>query len=46
VGGTIWIAFGSRAPFLAGVAIAVASLVLTQLIRTGNGSTLKAERSA
>jgi len=40
VGGTIWLAFGAQAPFLAGVGIAVVSLALTQLIRTGKGSTL------
>jgi len=34
LGGTVWVLFGYRAPFLAGVAIAVVSLVLTQLIRT------------
>jgi len=34
-GGAIWVLFGSQAPFLAGVGIAVVSLVLTQLIRTG-----------
>jgi len=34
VGGTIWIMFGAKAPFLVGVAIAVISLVLTQFIRT------------
>ena len=34
-GGTIWVLFGSRAPFLAGVVVAIVSLVLTQLIRTG-----------
>ena len=37
VGGTIWILFGAQAPFLAGVGIAVVSLLLAQLIRTGNG---------
>ena len=36
VGGTIWILFGAQAPFLAGVGIAVISLLLAQLIRTGN----------
>lgn len=35
IGGTIWVLFGSQAPFLAGVGIAIVSLVLTQLIRTG-----------
>ncbi|MBU1049460.1 MFS transporter [Candidatus Bipolaricaulota bacterium] len=35
VGGTIWVLFGSKAPFLAGVVIAGISLLLTQLIRTG-----------
>jgi len=35
VGGTIWVLFGSQAPFLAGVGVAVISLILTQLIRTG-----------
>ena len=34
-GGSIWVLFGSQAPFLAGVGIAVISLILTQLIRTG-----------
>ncbi len=34
VGGTIWELFGSQAPFLGGVGIAVVSLVLTQFIRT------------
>ena len=37
LGGTIWILFGSQAPFLAGVGIAVVSLVLVQFIRTGKG---------
>jgi len=36
-GGTIWILFGSQAPFLAGVGVAVISLLLAQLIRTGKG---------
>jgi len=36
-GGTIWILFGAQAPFLAGVAIAVVSLLLAQLIRARNG---------
>lgn len=35
VGGTIWVLFGSQAPFLAGVGVAIVSLVLTQWIRTG-----------
>ncbi len=35
-GGTIWILFGAQAPFLAGVGIAVISLVLARMIRTGN----------
>jgi predicted MFS family arabinose efflux permease len=34
VGGTAWELFGSQAPFLVGVVIVVASLVLTQFIRT------------
>lgn len=34
IGGTVWALFGSRAPFLAGVGIAVVSLILVQLIRT------------
>lgn len=33
-GGTVWELFGSQAPFLAGVGIAVVSLVLVQFIRT------------
>jgi predicted MFS family arabinose efflux permease len=33
-GGTVWELFGSQAPFLAGVGIAVASLVLVQFLRT------------
>jgi predicted MFS family arabinose efflux permease len=33
LGGTIWILFGSKAPFLAGVGIVVISLLLAQLIR-------------
>jgi len=37
VGGTIWILYGAQAPFLAGVGIAAVSLLLAQLIRTGNG---------
>ncbi|MFC2095406.1 MFS transporter [Candidatus Bipolaricaulota bacterium] len=36
-GGAIWILFGSKAPFLAGVGIAVISLLLAQMIRTGSG---------
>jgi len=35
VGGTIWVLFGSQAPFLAGVGVSVVSLILVQLIRTG-----------
>jgi predicted MFS family arabinose efflux permease len=35
VGGTAWEMFGSQAPFLIGVVIVVASLMLTQFIRTG-----------
>jgi len=35
-GGTIWILFGAQAPFLAGVGIAAISLLLAQLIRTGD----------
>jgi predicted MFS family arabinose efflux permease len=35
VGGTAWELYGSQAPFLVGVVIVVASLVLTQFIRTG-----------
>lgn len=35
-GGTIWILFGAQAPFLAGVGVAVISLLLARLIRTGN----------
>lgn len=38
VGGGIWILFGAKAPFLAGVGIAVVSLVLAQFIRTKKGS--------
>jgi predicted MFS family arabinose efflux permease len=34
VGGVVWELFGSRAPFLAGVAIVLVSLALTQFIRT------------
>jgi predicted MFS family arabinose efflux permease len=34
VGGTIWELFGSQAPFLVGVGVAVISLILTQFIRT------------
>jgi len=34
LGGTIWLMFGSKAPFLAGVVIVVVSLILTQFIRT------------
>jgi predicted MFS family arabinose efflux permease len=34
VGGTVWELFGSQAPFLVGVGIAVTSLILTQFIRT------------
>jgi predicted MFS family arabinose efflux permease len=34
IGGTAWELFGSQAPFLVGVVIVVASLVLTQFIRT------------
>lgn len=34
IGGTVWALFGSRAPFLAGVGIAVVSLILVQLVRT------------
>ena len=33
IGGTVWALFGSRAPFLAGVGIAVVSLILAQFIR-------------
>ncbi|TFH07681.1 MAG: MFS transporter [Candidatus Atribacteria bacterium] len=38
VGGTIWVLFGSQAPFLIGVGVAVVSLVLVQLIRTGKAA--------
>lgn len=42
VGGTIWILFGSKAPFLAGIAIAIISLVLAQFIRTdASGETIE-----
>lgn len=34
VGGTVWALFGSQAPFLIGVGIAVVSLLLAQFIRT------------
>ncbi len=37
VGGTIWVLFGSQAPFLAGVGVAVISLLPAQLIQTGKG---------
>ena len=37
VGGTIWVFFGSRAPFLAGVGIAVVSLILVQWMGGGPG---------
>jgi len=46
VGGTIWILFGSQAPFLAGVGIAVISLVLVQFIRTDNGDSSEAVLSS
>ncbi len=36
IGGTVWAVFGSRAPFLAGVGIAVVSLILVQLMRTSD----------
>jgi predicted MFS family arabinose efflux permease len=36
-GGTIWVLFGSQAPFLAGVVVAIVSLALTQLMRTRKG---------
>ncbi len=36
VGGTAWEVFGSQAPFLVGAAIVLASLVLTQFVRTGS----------
>jgi len=45
-GGTIWILFGSQAPFLAGVGIAVISLVLVQFIRTDNGDSSEAVLSS
>ena len=41
-GGTIWILFGAQAPFLAGVGIAVISLLLAQLIRTRNAESSEA----
>ncbi len=34
VGGTVWVLFGSQAPFLVGVGVAVVSLILAQFIRT------------
>jgi len=34
LGGYVWVTFGSQAPFLLGVGIAVLSLLLSQLIRT------------
>ena len=33
IGGTVWALFGSQAPFLAGVGIAISSLALVQFIR-------------
>jgi predicted MFS family arabinose efflux permease len=33
-GGTVWVLFGSQAPFLAGAALVLVSLALTQFIRT------------
>ena len=39
IGGTVWALFGSRAPFLAGVGIAVLSLILTQFIRVPSETT-------
>ena len=33
IGGTVWELFGSQAPFLVGVGVVLASLVLTQLMR-------------
>ena len=44
-GGTIWVVFGARAPFLAGVGIAVLSLVLAQFIRTGDSDRAAAAES-
>lgn len=35
VGGTVWAVFGSEAPFLFGVGIAVASLIIAQFVRPG-----------
>jgi len=37
VGGTIWVLFGAKAPFLAGVGIAILSLLLVQLMRVAPG---------
>ncbi len=34
LGGTIWVLFGAKAPFLAGVGIAAVSLALSQFVRT------------
>ncbi|GAB4534304.1 MAG: MFS transporter [Anaerolineae bacterium] len=34
VGGSVWMLFGSKAPFLVGVGIVLISLILTQAIRT------------
>ena len=34
IGGTVWVMFGSQAPFLIGVVIVLVSLVLAQAIRT------------
>jgi predicted MFS family arabinose efflux permease len=34
IGGTVWVLFGSQAPFLVGVVIVLISLVLAQAIRT------------
>jgi predicted MFS family arabinose efflux permease len=34
IGGTVWVMFGSQAPFLIGVVIVLISLVLAQGIRT------------
>ncbi len=39
VGGTIWVVFGRKVPFLVGVGIAIVSLVLAQWIRTGDPKT-------
>ena len=46
LGGILWRLYGHQATFLAGTAIVLVSLALSQRVRTGSGAVLESERSA